>query len=317
MRLIESTPLRSTTPVVSVLLPSWNTKEHTLGFLRTVATQRYPLEAVEIIIVDNGSNDGSPAALERWLGSSEAAQLARAVLVAWPANCGIAAAYNAALENCSPSAWAVIRAESDVIWGAGVVSTLAGLLRAHSSAGVIGVRGCLFEQPSEAEHAARYVNWWTGTVRSKDPEHLVRCDCVFGGTFIVRRECFDRLGFFYRSDRFFADELAVCTRIRRLGYDILYTPEVRVLHKVARSTSQLRAERFRYVDAFERALMHLELNRWPSRWTALGFSVVWAVRRRDGLMLRALWDAMAFTFWLRQPVPGMAVTGSDWAAWMG
>ncbi|MEZ4514494.1 MAG: glycosyltransferase family 2 protein [Chloroflexota bacterium] len=279
--------------LVSILLPSWNTQEHSIAFLNSLIEQDYPLHQLEVVVVDNGSQDDSVDSLKKW-ASTEIAQNLRAFkLIELPTNRGIAMAYNIGYEHADPEAWAIIRAESDVVWESDLVSTLTATLRQHSIAGVVGAHGALYGKPQEIDHAARYINWWTGNMSNQTPQNIVECDCVFGPTFIIRQACIKRLGYFFKEDRFFADELAFCTRIKHAGYQVLYNPQARAFHKVAGSTSQLTSARFDYIAYFEKYLLYLEQNTWYRNISIFLYAALYALKHRKILIIHAMRNAIS------------------------
>lgn len=56
--------MRSSVPHVTIVIPNWNRKADTLACLDSLAGMNYP--SFSIVVVDNGSTDGSPGAIERW-----------------------------------------------------------------------------------------------------------------------------------------------------------------------------------------------------------------------------------------------------------
>ncbi len=63
------------TPHVTLVIANWNRKQHTLECLESVAGIDYP--SYSIVVVDNGSTDGSPEAIERWSCSNKPVSLIR------------------------------------------------------------------------------------------------------------------------------------------------------------------------------------------------------------------------------------------------
>src|SRR5438093_4504181 len=58
MRIVhESTTMRTPNPLVSIIIPAYNEEAHLAECLRSLQTQTYP--ALEIIVVDDGSRDGT------------------------------------------------------------------------------------------------------------------------------------------------------------------------------------------------------------------------------------------------------------------
>jgi glycosyltransferase involved in cell wall biosynthesis len=53
-----------TTPTISVIVPVWNQEKYIGRCLRSLMAQDYPREEFEIIVIDDGSSDRTPYALE-------------------------------------------------------------------------------------------------------------------------------------------------------------------------------------------------------------------------------------------------------------
>ncbi len=80
-----------TTPLISIVIVNWNGERFLKACLDSVYAQGYP--ALEVIVVDNGSKDGSIALIKE--GFPEA------VLLEYPTNLGFAAGNNRAIEQAT------------------------------------------------------------------------------------------------------------------------------------------------------------------------------------------------------------------------
>ena len=54
------------TPFVSVIIPSYNSKDYIAQCLEKILDQSYPRDRYEVIVVDNGSTDNSPAIIQTY-----------------------------------------------------------------------------------------------------------------------------------------------------------------------------------------------------------------------------------------------------------
>src|SRR5688572_13562211 len=77
----------STVPLLSVVLVGWNTRDDVLECLRLLSRQTYP--RVQIVLVDNGSTDGTAAAVR--------AEFPSVLLLPLDRNHGFARAVNLAM----------------------------------------------------------------------------------------------------------------------------------------------------------------------------------------------------------------------------
>jgi GT2 family glycosyltransferase len=270
--------------IVRILVPNWNTRAWILEFLESLARQSYPKALMDVVVVDNGSTDGSQEAISDWLDSQAGRGWGDLRLVALERNCGVGYAYNVGHQEPGRAPWGVLRGESDVEFDPDCVAALVDALASRPGVGVVGARGVRAAEPSRIDHAARMVNWWTGAIREIDPVGHIDCDCVFGGAFIVRAQCLDALGTMFLPDRFLASELELCTRIKRLGFGVACEPRAEALHKIAQSTSRLDRGKFEYLSARELALLHLVIGGPPRNATCLALQLAQGVARaiRDG-----------------------------------
>lgn len=258
-------------PLVTVIVPSWNSANEIKDFLESLSRQTYPRKSVELIVIDNGSTDGTVKAIREWYASQESAGWHRLELIALSSNQGIAHAYNLGYKHCSPSSFAIMRGEADVVFEADLIDRLCSVLTSEASIGVAGARGLLAGiEPPKLDHAASYVNWWIGRVKNLDPPQLVDCDSVLGPAFMVRRSCIDELSYFFAEERFFADELEFCTRVKRSRYRVVCEPAAVAYHKGARSAGQMDRTRFGYIAQRETVLFYLEYNSFPQ-------AIVWLI----------------------------------------
>ena len=86
-------------PLVSIVFPNWNGRDDTLECLESIRCLDYPLDRVEVIVVDNASQDGSQQAITDKLDRLENDGLGRGVLVELAENIGPAGASNVGLSK--------------------------------------------------------------------------------------------------------------------------------------------------------------------------------------------------------------------------
>ena len=112
---------------ISVIIVSWNAREHLRKCLVSVRETGKVLVA-EVIVVDNGSQDGSPEMVVQ--------QFPEVTLVRAGGNLGFARANNLGIKLASSSYLALVN--SDVVVHADCFQLLAGFLRNHSEVGLVG-----------------------------------------------------------------------------------------------------------------------------------------------------------------------------------
>jgi N-acetylglucosaminyl-diphospho-decaprenol L-rhamnosyltransferase len=221
----------STPGSVAVVIPSWNS----LGHLpRCIESLREQGGGVELLVVDNGSSDGSPAYLERE-GIPN---------VALPRNAGFAAAVN--LGVARTAAPAVLALNADTVLEPGCLQTLLDALQADPTLGGVQPRILQLEDTADATapvDAARLYSagqalsrdgraFERGMGEAQQPWSAERREVfgVCGAACLLRRQLFDRLGGYDESYFAFYEDVDLNVRARIAGWRFEYVPEAVVWH---------------------------------------------------------------------------------------
>jgi GT2 family glycosyltransferase/2-polyprenyl-3-methyl-5-hydroxy-6-metoxy-1,4-benzoquinol methylase len=230
-------PMQNEKPKVSVVILNWNGMKDTLECLSTVRQLDYP--NYEIIIVDNGSNDGSVDAISKQYPDITLLQIATNLGYAGGNNVGI----SWALEHGADYVFVL---NNDTIVDKYLLSHLveAGFL--DSQLGIIGPTNYYYNSPKKIwaigamiTHTPQfnYKVIGDGDDGSKWGVHL-QIDALVGSAMLIRRNVFESIGLF--DERFFLcwEEFDFCERARNVGYKCLFVPEAKIWHKVGKSLGE-------------------------------------------------------------------------------
>lgn len=233
---------------MDVVLVNRDTREHLLAALSTVLAEA----PGQVVVVDNGSSDGSAAAVrERFPGVE---------VIARRDNPGYGAAANQGIAACR--APFVLLLNSDVLLRPGALAALSSYLQSHPRAGLAGPRlidpdgrlqrSCApflggFRMILEKSPLGRLLarvppvrERWLLRWSSHDRPRVV--PWVLGAALALRREAFDQVGGFDPSFFMYAEEVDLCWRLREAGWETHFTPAATVVHAGGASTSTVRAE---------------------------------------------------------------------------
>ena len=217
-------------PSVTVVIPSWNS----VGLLpRCLGSlgQRQP--GVELLVVDNGSEDGSVDYLER----------ERVPHIALPENAGFAAAVNLGARRASAAA--VFALNADTVLEPGCVEALRRALDADPGLGGVQPRILQLEgeagdpdAPSARLYSAGMALTRDGRAyeaRAGEAQGRVETAArevfgVCGAACLLRRELFDDLGGYDESYLSFCEDVDLNVRARIAGWRFAYVPEAVVWH---------------------------------------------------------------------------------------
>jgi GT2 family glycosyltransferase len=231
-----------TRPDLTVAVVTYNGRELALAALRSALASAGPI-AVEWLVVDNGSTDGTPEAIERELPE---------VRVLRAPNLGFAHGNNVALRHATGRY--VLLMNPDVEIERGTLSRLVAALDERPEVGAAGVLqrgtdGALlpsirrFPSPARDLGEALFAPRWPVLRRMQeldlDFDSYSRerpADWVSGAFLIARHEAVARVG--PLDERFFlySEEIDWCYRIRAAGWDIRHLPVMEITHHCGPTT---------------------------------------------------------------------------------
>lgn len=244
-------------PAVSVVVPNWNGRRWLSRCLASLADQtRGP---AEVIVVDNGSSDGS---LDYLRG-----QEPRVRVLALATNAGFAHAANRGLEAAASEFVALIN--TDVVLASDWVARMAAVLGAHPGAACGACKMLSLADPTRVYDAGDVLRR-DGVCeqrgrRARDDGRFDEPGEIFGacaGAAIYRRSAVLAAGGF--DERYFAylEDVDLSLRLRLAGWTCRYEPAV-ALHAGEGSSSQLPGGHAALVT---RNTLVLVAKAFPARW---------------------------------------------------
>ena len=200
--------------------------------------------STEVLVVDNGSVDGTPEAVRR--------EFPEILLLENEDNPGFARANNQAIQVCRGRYVLLLNPDTEVRLGA--IEELVRFMDEHPRAGAAGPlvlnpdgtlqRSCyraptIFREFWRMFHldVIRRVSEYAMEKWPHDRAQVV--DTVQGACLILRREALERVGLL--DERFFiySEEVDLCQRIRQDGWSIHWVPWAQIVHYGGQSTRQV------------------------------------------------------------------------------
>jgi GT2 family glycosyltransferase len=219
-------------PFFSVVVLNWNGRDLLDECLSSLRGQAF--SDFEVVVVDNGSTDGSAGWLER--------QRSAAVRVlALPANLGYAEGNNVGIRQAR-GRWIVLLnndTAADPAW----LSEIAASIARHPDAGMFTPKILNYYRRDEIDNTGHIV-YPDGLARGRD--RLEKDDGRFdaegeaawpsGCAGVYRRELLDEVGLLDESFFAYAEDVDLGLRARWAGWDCWYVPSARVYHKYSATT---------------------------------------------------------------------------------
>lgn len=213
---------------ITVVIPNYNG----IGFLRecldSVLSQAPDTPAYEVLVVDNGSSDGSLELLKEYSLDS------RVRVEALPENTGFCHGVNLGIARSA--APYVILLNNDTKVREGFVKNLYDAIESRPKAFSVGARMLMWDAPDLLDGAGdRYcvLGWAYARGKGKPTKRYSRPCEIFsacGGAAIYRRSVLEKIGCFDEEHFAYLEDLDIGYRARIYGYHNYYEPSAEVIH---------------------------------------------------------------------------------------
>ena len=199
--------------------------------------------AVQIIVVDNGSTDGSLEMIRR--------KYSDVLLIESGENLGFAKANNLAIKFVKSPL--ILFLNSDTIIQEKALTGMVNFLDENPSVGAVGCKirdnlGKVQELPTQwlvnplakfmelMIYSEKTIPFVKHIIPYQDPEQSGYVKYLYGACLMVRRKAFIQAGYF--DDRFFmyCEDVDLCYRIRQKNFKIYYLSNYAIIHLVGGST---------------------------------------------------------------------------------
>jgi GT2 family glycosyltransferase len=212
-------------PLIICVIVNFNGWRDTLNCLASLSQQDYP--RLEVIVIDNGSADGSAARIceaHPWVTLIETGRN-----LGFPAGCnaGIRAGYARGAEFL----WCL---NNDTIAPPDTASLLAATALAHPEAGAIGSILYYMHDPSQVQAwGGGKVSLWSGFVSHfTQPQPFTASTTFFtGASILVPRKICEEVGILFEGFFMYCDDSDLCIRLHRAGYPLVVAEGTAILHK--------------------------------------------------------------------------------------
>ena len=284
---------------VAGVIVNFNTKPHLLRCVASLLEERVE----PVVVVDNGSTDGSEAAL--------AQDFPGVKWIPMGANIGYGAAANQGA--AVTGAKYLLVSNPDVVVDPGAIEALVALLERRTDVAAVGplivdATGQLYPSarrfPNLAEAVGHAIvgQFWPGnpfsrryTMAEWDHGRAREVDWVSGSCFLARREAWEAVGGFDSSYFMYMEDVDLCWRLRKAGWEVAYEPLARVTH-----VQGVSADRHPY-----RMLLAHHVSMWRFAWRTTEGQARWLLT----LVLPGLAVRLGITV-LRRWLAGARSTGS-------
>jgi GT2 family glycosyltransferase len=305
--------LDSPVPDMSIVLVCWNNKAYLGPCLDSLYSSKLKC-SFDVIVVDNGSTDGSLEMLRE--------QYPAVMIIENGENVGLSKASNQGIEATTGKY--VLLLNNDTIVNKAALDAMVDYLEGYEEAGAVGGK-LLNEDGSFQGGYAKFSTlaeefliatglgdkFAAGYPSHYDADHPLPVDWLSSACLLLRRDALNQVGLLDETYFIYGDEVDLQYRLNKAGWQVVYLPHATTLHFGGRSMNRWKRRKMVY-----RGKMLFYQKHYPW-WRAFGLrcmfcimsvikAFLWGIlypvarwRDRAGKELQANWDVIKLSMKLR------------------
>ena len=217
-------------PQVSIIILNWNGKKDTIDCLESLKNITYP--NYEILLVDNGSTDGSVDCFREQYPEIE--------IIENKENLGFAEGNNIAIRKIvKKETKYILLLNNDTVVDKRFLDELIKVAESNQNIGILGPTIYYYSQPNKIQSAGAKILWNKG--RDSISRHneldvgeynkIEEVDYVSGCALLAKVEVFKKIGCLNKHYFAYWEETDLCIRAHDALYKVLYVPKAKIWHK--------------------------------------------------------------------------------------
>ncbi len=236
-------------PNISIIFPNYNGGKEPLECLESITGLTYPRHLIEVIVIDNGSIDGSKEAITYFFPWVK--------LIENKTNYGFAPAINLGIKSSKGSL--IFIGNDDLVFASQSISVLVSHFDQTPETGIAG--GTIFfkNAPQSISSSGFYIHRYTGNISIGKPFVFSHPDWIQGCALMVRRSVIDTIGVLDENySKIYFEDSDFCFKARKSGYTIDYVPEAVFFH--GQSTTMDKNKRQKYYYWYKNKIRFILIN---------------------------------------------------------
>lgn len=242
----------------SVIIASWNRKKDTLETLESLAKSTISDFCLEVVVVDNGSRDGSPEAIKELFKKIEKPPTILTKLIENKENLGFAEGNNIGMRHAlTHGADFIILLNDDTMVDKNLILNLIQGARLNKDAGILSpkiyfAKGFEFHKDRYKSQDLGKVIWSAGgdidwdnvyaTNHGVDEidhgqfDKVRQIDFATGCCVLLKREVLKKISLFDTKYFAYFEDADLAQRVKKGGWKVLFFPDAHLWHKVSQSS---------------------------------------------------------------------------------
>lgn len=226
--------MSSQPPLAAIIVLTWNQRDLTLDCLASLVQMTYPTERLLLIVVDNGSADGTAQAIRERYPDVVVLENGDNLGFAEGNNVGIRYAMEHGVDY-------VMLLNNDTVVDSEMLSRLIAVGEATPSAGIVTPKIYYYDEPERIWCAGASIDWHNGGSRRLQAEQIDQkqepepyyVDFASGCAICLKRAVIEKIGLLDARFFIYYEETDWCIRAKNASWPTLYVPTASLWHKVS------------------------------------------------------------------------------------
>ncbi|MCP2605454.1 glycosyltransferase family 2 protein [Candidatus Aminicenantes bacterium AC-335-O07] len=253
------------TPKISIIILNWNNYEDTKECLESLGKITYP--NYEVIVVDNGSTDGSYERLKE--------EFFHHIFIRNEENFGFAKGNNMGIKYAlKKKVNYILLLNNDTVVDKNFLEPLVKEAEKNEKIGIVGGKIYYYNTPKRIWYAGGKislikggcVHYGAGDIDRGQYNEPKEVGFVSGCMMLVKTEVFEKVGLL--DERYFlgTEDYDFCLKVRRKGYKLFYVPNSIIFHKRGRSYEKFNPIHF--YNGYLSKIIFMRQNFHPILWSS-------------------------------------------------
>jgi GT2 family glycosyltransferase len=222
-------------PFVLAVIINWNGKDDVLECLKSMKKVNYPRDRFKILVVDNGSTDGSPTAITKTYPDISLKKNTNNLGYVHAVNQGVT-------QGLAWNADYIWICNNDIVVDKGALTHLVETGQGDAQIGVVAPIVYSYKNPLTIDNIGYKINFWIGKLKKLKYEEdifldtqsqISDVDSNLGCSNIIKTSLFQKIGMFRPIYRIYFEETDFNVRARRSGFRVVVARKAKVWHKTA------------------------------------------------------------------------------------
>lgn len=218
---------------LSIIIVNFNTKDLVVDCVESIINSDTEIP-YQIIVVDNGSSDGSVSAIRKLIEKTD-----KITLIENKDNLGFAKANNQGIKKAAGKYILLLNSDTKVLNK--TIDKLVDFAKKRPDVGVVGcnylnpdqsIQGSCFKFPTLGRAISQY---WFGkkglldkySPTGKNPQEV---EALTMAGFLITTECIKKVGLLNEKYFMYFEDLDYCHRVRKAGLKVYFMPSAKIIH---------------------------------------------------------------------------------------